>query len=73
MVQHKKFPQKLTGTKKRRMKLRAMEKRKLLEEMPQEKPKEVDNLREEVRLTSKKLNLEGKLQKMTSILKRWMK
>ena len=31
-----------------------MEKRKLLEEMPQEKPKETENLREEVRPTSKK-------------------
>ena len=35
-------------------KLRAMEKRKLLEEMPQGKPKEVENLREEVRPTPKK-------------------
>ena len=31
-----------------------MEKRKLFEEMPQEKPKETKNLREEVRPTSKK-------------------
>ena len=35
VLQHKKFPQKLTRTQKRRMqRLRAMEKRKLLEEMP---------------------------------------
>ena len=31
-----------------------MEKRKLLEEMPQEKPKEIENLKKEVRPTSKK-------------------
>ena len=39
-VQHKKFPQNLTKTQKRRMqRLRAMEKRKLPKEMPQERPK----------------------------------
>ena len=31
-----------------------MEKRQLLEEIPQEKPKEAENLREEMRLTPKK-------------------
>ena len=31
-----------------------MEKRKLLQELPQEKPKETENLKEEVRPTSKK-------------------
>ena len=46
MVQHKKFPKKLTRTQKRSMpRLRAMEKRQLLEEMPHGKPKEVENLR----------------------------
>ena len=55
VLQHKKFPQKLTKTQKRKMKrLRAMEKRKLLEEMPQEKPKAIENLKEEVRPTSRK-------------------
>ena len=55
VVQHKKFPQKLTKTQKRRMqRLRAMEKRKLLEEMPHKKLKEAENLKEIVRPTSKK-------------------
>ena len=40
VVQHNKFPQKLTKTQRRRMeRLRAMEKSKLLEEVPQEKPR----------------------------------
>ena len=37
-----------------------MEKRRLLEEMPQEKPKEIENLREEVRSTSKKAKFRRK-------------
>ena len=54
-MQHKKISQKLTITQKRRMhRLRAMEKRKLLEEMPQENPKEIENLNEELKPTSKK-------------------
>ena len=74
VVQHKKFPQKLNRSQKRRMRiLRAMEKKKLLEEMPQENPKEVENLKEEMRPTSKRPNLEGRVQKMMSLLKRWMK
>ena len=49
-VQHKKFPQKLTRTQKRRIqRSRAVEKRKLPKKMPQEKPKEVKNRREEVK------------------------
>ena len=47
VVQHKKFPKKLTRTQKRMMqRRRAMEKRKLLEEMPLEKPYEAKNLKE---------------------------
>ena len=54
-VQHKKFPQNLTRTQKRRMqRLRAMEKRKLPEKMPLGKLKETKNLREKVRPTLKK-------------------
>ena len=61
-VQHKKFPQNLTRTQKIRMqRLRAMKKRKLLEKMPQEKLKEAKNLKEEMRPTLKKPNLEGRL------------
>ena len=46
VVQHKKFSQKLTKTQKIMMEiLRAMKKRQLLEEMLQEKLKEIDNLR----------------------------
>ena len=41
VVQHNKFPKKLTITQKRRMqRQRAMEKRQLSKEMPQGKPKE---------------------------------
>ena len=55
VVQHKKFPQKLNITQKRMMqRQKAMEKRKLPKEMPQGKPKEVENLREEVMPTLKK-------------------
>ena len=53
-----------------------MDKRQFLEEMPYGKLKD-KNLREEVMLTPKKSNLEGRLQKMMSLvvdlLKRWMK
>ena len=46
VVQHKKFPKKLTITKKKMMhRLRAIEKRQLPEKRPQGKPKEVENLR----------------------------
>ena len=77
VVQHKKSPQKLTITQKRRMqRLRAMEKRQLLEEMPQGKQKKVENLREEMRHSPKKTKLEGRLQKMTSLvadlMKKWI-
>ena len=55
VVQHKKFSQKFTRTKKRRIqRLRAMEKRKLPEEMPQIKQKETENLKQEVRRTANK-------------------
>ena len=40
-----------------------MEKRKLFEEMPHEKPKETENLKEEVRPTSKKTKFGRKTTK----------
>ena len=47
VVQHKKFPQKLTRTQKRQ---RAMEKRQLPREMLHGKPKEAKNLKEKVQI-----------------------
>ena len=40
-----------------------MEKRKLLEEIPHEKPKETENLKEEVRLTTNKTKFRRKATK----------
>ena len=49
VVQHKKFPPKLTITQKRRIqRQRAMQKRQLPREMLQGKPKETENLKEKV-------------------------
>ena len=49
-----------------------MEKRILLEEMPHGKPKEIKNLREELRPTPKKTKI-GRLQKMMSLVANLMK
>ena len=61
VVQHKKFPQKLTITQKVRMQRQiAMEKRQLLGEMLQGKPKEVENLKEKVMPSLEKTKSGGK-------------
>ena len=64
MVQHNKFPQKLTIIEKRRMqRLRVMEKKKLPKEMPQRKLEEAKNLKEEVRPTPRKTKFGRKATK----------
>ena len=61
LVKHKKFPQKLTRTQKRRMqRQRAMEKRQLPGEMLQGKSKVAKNLKEKVMPNLKKTKFEGK-------------
>ena len=65
VLQHKKFPQKLTITKKKKrmQRLIGMKKRQLPKEMPHEKPKETENLKEGVRPTSKKTKFGKKATK----------
>ena len=64
VVQHKKFSPKLTRTQKMRMqRQRAMEKMKLPREMFQGKPKEIENLKENVMPNLKKTKSGGKSTK----------
>ena len=64
VVQHKKFPQKLTKTQKRRMQRQgAMEKRQLPREMLYGKLKEAKNLKEKVMPSLKKTKSRGKVTK----------
>ena len=61
VVQHKKSPQKLIRTQKRRMqRQRAMEKRQLPKEILQGKPKEAENLKEKVMPSLEKTKSRGK-------------